>query len=1000
MKFIILMALILNSLIYANSFLEQKSQTYDITNEHSNTRDVISMTIYKTSPIMEIIAEQNEYSARVITLSECQTVDGVEHCPVLSEKCEGFFDYSYGEAMLNNAIAYENVICETTGTLDNENFKCQKDNVNVCSDYLGSTYVSSTDSCDKAAWEITCDNNWHNFSFHNYLKMEAWNPSGPVSNYAGYNFQSQMRYKCINRSSVLIEQMHKMYGQSLNSTVWSQFGTFNAEKVKADKNYFINYNGAKGTDRYYIPKNGKISGAKEDGVVISGRHVVSGDKVVLQVVAGNTYDGKGWTVRDSITGNLILYEQYSKEPKCPSTYPLRVGTKCYAETFCKDGYHKTSNTTCQQNYQYYTYFCEEDENNYGSEWVGPISLGEDCLGECSQGRTQDCICNSKKPPKDNCKRKNYLCGVDESIICALEPNQEISNEVIDKNVFTYRPLLSYAPVTGGINENGYGQQKGLCSGKCSFNIKLIQGSNSKIYFSEERQDDELSFIEVQKCKFTGTILGDIAYIKLDDSKMIWEGFDKDGGNIGSIISTCEWNGKVGFYQDQGFSSVKTDGDKLLFYASYSESGLKHPQQGFLQVMPQLKDEDKNDGYNYEIIEPIISRANGGDIVGLFDDHTLFASNGKITEEKCSGLKLKINAYEPSFDTPLKVEYFNSMVFDSSDINKFNISSCTEGSINDLSELCDSCKIDETYNKTTKLCEKKPTVCEAGWSHLDTAGTCSLSQWVTTHSWPAFTISTSYEGHAVAKYGWKFQQANSYVLYVPNLNQNLPMFPAEYNFSYFSQGWQGNFSGKGTTSGSVRTIVTFSKTSQHERASTVKMSAGYRQEYKKVIKSATCTSGTLNTGICESEPKHTKPNYTESTCLLEKAIPVSVDNMEYAVKTLFGTNLSYVCSPLTCQEHVCGLANCVDGYDPLINNGGEAGSGCIDSNCDANLPYIETCGIVRGCDETNPTQQYINGECYQMKCDYPAVLNYSSKFCEEKGCATGYVETSGGLCISN
>jgi hypothetical protein len=93
----------------------------------------------------------------------------------------------------------------------------------------------------------------------------------------------------------------------------------------------------------------------------------------------------GWTKDDSNPDVLTFY----KEPSCP-----------FGSTEIADG-------TCAVEYNWYSYLCPSDLNEYGSPWQ-VIDAGSDC-GNAT------CV-NSATPPVNNCIRLNYTCP--------LNPNQK------------------------------------------------------------------------------------------------------------------------------------------------------------------------------------------------------------------------------------------------------------------------------------------------------------------------------------------------------------------------------------------------------------------------------------------------------------------------------------------------------------------------------------------------------------------------------------------------
>jgi conjugal transfer mating pair stabilization protein TraN len=99
------------------------------------------------------------------------------------------------------------------------------------------------------------------------------------------------------------------------------------------------------------------------------------------------------------------------------TYQGADPTKCYNGYVpsCNQGELNSNTDTCQLDYTYYNYLCEEGVNEYGNEFEAE-EPGGDCNAE---NLLEDGTCNDAQPPEDNCKKEKYTCQESEDRTCAL-----------------------------------------------------------------------------------------------------------------------------------------------------------------------------------------------------------------------------------------------------------------------------------------------------------------------------------------------------------------------------------------------------------------------------------------------------------------------------------------------------------------------------------------------------------------------------------------------------
>ena len=162
---------------------------------------------------------------------------------------------------------------------------------------------------------------------------------------------------------------------------------------------------------------------------------------------------------------------------------------CMNDGFCEDGFINYDGK-CIRDYTYFKYFCP-----VGYE----ISEeGIDCEGSCG---FDDCLCNTKIPPANNCKKP-------------YNPTDTVEQ----KEVRTIREHL----VTGSLLEEEYGNYKNYnCGENCKFNIVKIEGKGSNICFEKSNGDSDC--LTVDGCSFKGSIVdlyNDAEVPKLKDLNLI------------------------------------------------------------------------------------------------------------------------------------------------------------------------------------------------------------------------------------------------------------------------------------------------------------------------------------------------------------------------------------------------------------------------------------------------------------------------------------------------
>lgn len=142
---------------------------------------------------------------------------------------------------------------------------------------------------------------------------------------------------------------------------------------------------------------------------------------VKQGTGWDNYGGCGgainWAVNYSETqyycDGIESQSKYCVSNSCPAGYSLD-GENCYKKTFCPNGTVEQSDGTCLMEYDWYSYLCPTDTNEYGEPWR-VIYSGSDC-GDAS-------CTNSATPPVNNCARVHYTCPTDPNMKCGKTQNE-------------------------------------------------------------------------------------------------------------------------------------------------------------------------------------------------------------------------------------------------------------------------------------------------------------------------------------------------------------------------------------------------------------------------------------------------------------------------------------------------------------------------------------------------------------------------------------------------
>ncbi len=120
--------------------------------------------------------------------------------------------------------------------------------------------------------------------------------------------------------------------------------------------------------------------------------------------------GGGWD-----NSYMLLYS-YNLDMDIPAGYTVENNggsVSFFKSPFCPNGTVEQNDGTCLMEYNWYSYLCPTDTNEYGEPWR-VVNGGSDC-GDAS-------CANSATPPINNCARVHYTCPTDPNMKCGKTQN--------------------------------------------------------------------------------------------------------------------------------------------------------------------------------------------------------------------------------------------------------------------------------------------------------------------------------------------------------------------------------------------------------------------------------------------------------------------------------------------------------------------------------------------------------------------------------------------------
>lgn len=217
-----------------------------------------------------------------------------------------------------------------------------------------------------------------------------------------------------------------------------------------------------------------------------------------------------------------VYDIETREAICEPGSSFVNGT-CIHEPVCPSDY-KLSNGTCEKEYSYFSYSCEEGAKVKDN--------GSDCKGTCTG---YSCQCNPETSPENN---------------CSIERTTAMSNDAFS---YTKTVNLKQIEASGSFNvefENEFFKKE--------VPITTIKGKKGELCFDTGAKS---SCVEVKGCSFMG-----------EDSLDGKLSLDVTSKKIGNIFSSCLVNGSLGNGID-AITSVEAKGNKLIFTNNFKEVNL-------------------------------------------------------------------------------------------------------------------------------------------------------------------------------------------------------------------------------------------------------------------------------------------------------------------------------------------------------------------------------------------------------------------------------------------
>lgn len=730
----------------------------------------------------------------------------------------------------------------------------------------------------------------------------------------------------------------------------------------------------------------------------------------------------------------ILHGYYCKAEKslkCPKDYvvdPLD-NSKCVAPPKCAKGWVE-GDTDCSLKYNWAEYSCP-------NTWEGPLETGNDCNGECG---FNECWCNGKNPPANNCKKSTTF-------------NDKGYDPIYEFEAFEKRPMRIHNITGSKLSEEDFGQLRNFsCGDNCEFSVNDIEGKGDQLCFS--KQNGESSCFSVEGCFFEGSLhaeasnpLDTIKSLSLVDPHTLRSDFEKpvnvfgscDYGytldtNIGkcvqAIISSCRMNGHVGWSgREEGISAIGVGGSKQKY------SILEATGTGNFNISPlDSKDTTEWEGFNIGLMAIQLSDNN------WYVSEYFLNSKGENIKRDMPPFIRKLPNKNYIFDdsVPESDSTTNSInndslkcIYKGEDI----INACTKSAVKilmpepelyiksvlDIESLSNDMELEDpedeksdmvyiTHNNNINISiknrDKLYDLKSSSSSDIDKKGrVIDIIKFPSLNTQNDDMLNSEKDAIKDRLYFWdSFIDGDigflEFVREVDNSDSAegyVPEKPEPFSMSNLGFSSIDYIDSANTTF--------FVKPSYTSEADCI--------NYSKLLNDSEILNSnfTIDTNSKLKSLGSREPN---SCTLIIKNSLKSFSSIDWAVKkSSYISTWRYMCSPYICNEkNECGVASCPTKEVTDINGNTETyiykgnilpaslekdASFCNSQDCDMNEDYNENCGRVVTCNtEDKDIFSGSNNECYRYKCN-EGILDLDKKTCKVMKCPDNLSENSEGYC---
>ena len=941
------------SLFGEHTFLKNDGSIVDIGTNTAPKEVQIPMEIFETTPIYSYVANEVMYTDRKYSeIGECRTDNyGDETCPLEYEECQQEYEYSSGYSGSPSITKYLTSPVNTV-TYDILELKTISPTNVYYTGYTKSFPKRTVRACPP---DSTTERPWLRTSFEVRTVKAGTSGSSFSLSSGAQNYYNQ---GIVLNAYCDAGHTHSIYATEFEcSTHYSPYSNP------------ITFLGMEGSAIvYHLDMENEISGYN--------KYIYPGQYGTPKCKYRSYYYScpSGYSLyHPSIT------EYYCKENSCPSGY-IKRNNQC--EKSCPSGYYvqstsggfvtcrkscpygyKDYGSECRRYYTYYHYYCYNQVNEWGNNWIGPQNSGYDCGGSCGYN---GCYCNSWNPPSNNCRRAKVACAADNSKACVISDVKSGGSQSVSFK--KYRPL-DKKEFSGAFKELEYGVQRNYyCGTDCTFHIDKIYAKDNTLCFRNKAGEESCEVLVDSSCSLSGEIRipDDISGFSDVERKLLTNRNTSD--NPDSVSGTYLLNQNIATQKISLGESHVDEINNTLDVPNLRDEGFSKYGRGFSLKILHFSDTKGGITFSKEPDEVTVL-FNEDSILGDSNASYYIESNNKsymiaelywsleenVTFE-CSGLCLITNPHN-------ELGFYKTGYADKS-----------EYSVRMLLGSGNSIVGYDPINSTKALGSIDFGECNVNGKvgFIDTVET--------------FTSAKAIENELSFWDGFSSGAVGSIYL-VPQVNSADKAEGYDYEQDLTSLLIENNFTGI-TTDGTL-TYASYSKPfCSVEDANKVN---DFAEQYGDIR--FFDANGGGNIDLLKRSSLISVVGDIESSrlCMLQIDQPIDIRNMKFSSKTDSYTNVTpvYGCSPYTCVDHQCQYAFCPEGFDgnTLIeeDRAKVTVDTCVDEKCDVNEEYFPLCGNENGCASQADIFQDSSGRCVQVGCQDESVLNVETGKCETYGC---------------